>query len=193
MSARRPGCPAGCTASATTASSCFIDLRGPLWPHPVRPSRWTARCSRPSISCAWRASSGSTGPVVSRSEGHGQPPPSIPGRSRFRIAELDVPLGGRSACPSRSTRTPNIPRRCALRLPLPRPPPRAYPPGHHAPLADHRRHPAPDDRPGLHRAPHAHSDLELARGRARLPGAEPPASGQVLRPAPGRRRCSSSY
>ena len=72
-----------------------------------------------------------------------------------------------------------------LTLPLPRSAARAHAPQHHAALQRHRQHPPAHGGAGLHRVPDADPDRELARGRARLPGAEPHPSRQVLRPAAG--------
>ena len=77
-------------------------------------------------------------------------------------------------------------------LPLPRSAAREGPPQHRAALPGDLQHPPAHDRAGLHRVPDADPDLELARGRARLPGAEPPASRQVLCACPRRRSSSSS-
>ena len=90
-------------------------------------------------------------------------------------AELPMPVARRAG----------LSRGNPPQVPLSRSSPRAGPRQHHAALGGDRLDPPPDDRPGLHRVPDADPDRELARGRARLSGAEPRPSGEVLRAPAG--------
>src|SRR3546814_7459764 len=97
--------------------------------------------------------------------------------------------------PPRSTRTDtlfpyttlfrSISRGYPPQIPLSGPAARAAAPQYRASLQRHRIAAAADDREGLHRVPDADPDGLLARRRARLSGAQPRASGQVLRAAAG--------
>ena len=73
----------------------------------------------------------------------------------------------------------------APEIPLPRPAAAGASRQHHAALRGDPQPARPNGGAGLHRVPDPDPDRLLPRGRARLPGAEPPASRQVLRAAPG--------
>ena len=105
------------------------------------------------------------------------------GRAADRRARRSSPRPSR--CRSRSTPTPSIPRRCGSNTASSICGASSVHAQHHAALAGHRVDPPAHDRAGLHRVPDADPDRELARGRARLSGAEPAPSRQVLRAAAG--------
>ena len=92
-------------------------------------------------------------------------------------------LGRRTADAGR--RRGRLSRGYPAQVPLPRPAPRAAARQHHASLEGHRLDPPAHDRPGLHRVPDADPDRFVARRRARLSGAEPGPSGQILRASAG--------
>src|SRR6202034_172420 len=71
----------------------------------------------------------------------------------------------------------------ALALPLPRPAARGDDGAPAAAAPHNARHAWLSRRPRLHRPRDADAHQGDARGRARLPGAEPDAPGQILRPA----------
>src|SRR5262249_29256928 len=73
----------------------------------------------------------------------------------------------------------------AAQVPIPRSAARHPAPQYYAASRRDQLDPPPHDRAGVHRIPDADPDRLLAGGRARLPGALAPASGQVLRPAAG--------
>ena len=111
--------------------------------------------------------------------------PKLPtGEVELAVDELAVQSAAETL-PAAGGRRRRVPRGDAPPLSLPRPPAREAAPQHRAPLAGDREHPAAHDRGRLHRVPDAHPHLELAGGRARLPGAEPHASREVLRAAAG--------
>ncbi len=111
-------------------------------------------------------------------------PSCPPARSRSRSASVEV-LGTADPLPFPVFPEDNVNEERAADLPLPRPAPPAHAPQHHAALRRHQRHPAEDDRAGLQRDGHPDPVGHLPRGRPRLPGALPPAPGQVLRAAAG--------
>ncbi len=80
---------------------------------------------------------------------------------------------------------PGISRGDAAPLSLPRSPARAAARQHHAARPCHRQPARPHEGAGLLRVPDPDPHRFLARGRARLPRAEPRAPGQVLRAAAG--------
>ncbi len=94
------------------------------------------------------------------------------------------PVRGRAAAVP-GQRRGRLSRGDAAQIPLPRSAARDRARQHHAALAGHRLDPPAHDRAGLHRVPDADPDRVLARGRARLSGAEPAPSRQVLRAAAG--------
>ena len=73
----------------------------------------------------------------------------------------------------------------AAALPVPRSAPRQDAAQYRAPLGHHRLDSPADDRAGLPRVPDPDPDRRESRGRARLPGALPPASRQFLCAAAG--------
>ena len=107
-----------------------------------------------------------------------------PATSRSWSTQIEV-LSTAETLPFQVAGTPGDSRGAAAALPLPRSAPREAAREHRAALAGHREHPPAHERAGLPRVPDADPDLELARGRARLPRAEPHAPGQVLRAAAG--------
>ena len=124
-----------------------------------------------------------TGRVVARAEAAVNPRLAT-GRRRGGRAGSGRGVGRRCVASTHQQRR-RVSRGDAPALPVPRPPPPAGPSLHPAPEPGHRVHPAADDRLWLHRVSDPHLDLELAGGRPRLSRAEPRASGEVLRPAPG--------
>ncbi len=76
-------------------------------------------------------------------------------------------------------------RGCPTPVPLPRPSPREAPQEHHPPFGSHPLPPRADVGEGIPRVPDADPDRLLARGRARLPRAEPHPPRHVLRPSAG--------
>ena len=104
------------------------------------------------------------------------------GRAGHRRARSAV---GRRAPAVPGQQRRRIPRGHAARLPLPRSAARAGARQHHAAQPCHRLDPPAHAGAGLHRVPDADPDRRLARGRARLPGAEPAASRHLLRAAAG--------
>ena len=131
-----------------------------------------------------------TGRVVARSAGDRQPGPADR-RGRAGRRGAGGRLGGRAAAAAGQQR-PRLSRGDAAQVPLPRPAPREDAQEHRAALADHRQHPPPDDRAGLHRVPDADPDRLVARGCARLPGAVAAASGPASTRCRRRRSSTSS-
>ena len=111
--------------------------------------------------------------------------PKLPtGEVELAVGELDGAVGSRpAAAPGQQRR--RVPRGDAPALPLPRPAARALHRNIVLRAASSRRIRRRMIEAGLHRVPDADPHLELAGGRARLPGAEPRAPGQVLRAAAG--------
>ena len=132
-----------------------------------------------------------TGTVVPRAAGRGQPQ-AADRRDRAGGGRARPCSRWPTRCRSRSTATPSSPRRrgCATASST------------SAASALHRnivlrsrviaQHPPAHDRGGLHRVPDADPHLELAGGRARLPGAEPRASRASSTRCRRRRSSSSS-
>ena len=156
----------------------------PLRHHPMRASTPRARCSTAVEAVRVESVVTVTGKVVNRAGGDREPASSPPARSSCRSTTFVVqsaaevlPLQVASDEDSREDirlryrfldlRREKLHRNIVLRSQV---------------IAEH---PPAHDRAGLHRVPDADPDLELARGRARLPGAEPAASRQVLRAAAG--------
>src|SRR3546814_11191589 len=94
------------------------------------------------------------------------------------------PVGGGRTADAGGGRA-GISRGYPPQIPLSGPAARAAAPQYRASLQRHRIAAAADDRQGLHRVPDADPDRLLARRRARLSGAQPRASRQVLRAAAG--------
>ena len=124
-----------------------------------------------------------TGEVVAR-EGGAVNPKLATGEIEVVASEVDGPVGGRRAADA-GRRRGRLSRGNPPPIPLPRPAPRAAARQHHAALEGHRLDPPADDRPGLHRVPDADPDRVEPRRRARLSGAEPGPSGQILRAPAG--------
>ena len=96
----------------------------------------------------------------------------------------DGPVGGAGAAAA-GVRRAGLSRGDPAPLPLSRPPPRAAPRQHRAAQPGDQLDPPADDRAGLHRVPDADPDRVQPGRRARLSGAEPRPSRQVLRAAAG--------
>ena len=114
---------------------------------------------------------------------HGQPEPRT-GEVELVIDAIEL-LSAAEPLPFPVNSDAEYPEEMRLALPLSRSAARAGARQHHAALACHRLDPPAHDRAGLYRVPDADPDRELARGGARLSGAEPAASGQVLCAAAG--------
>ena len=96
-------------------------------------------------------------------------------RSSRRAAELPMPVAGEA----------DYPEEIRLKYRYLDLAPRAAARQHHAPLEGHLLDPPADDRAGLHRVPDPDPDRVEPRRRARLSGAEPGPSGQILRASAG--------
>ena len=107
-----------------------------------------------------------------------------PARSSWQIAELAL-VSAAEPLPFPVNAEARLSRGDAAQVPLPRSAAREACTQYRAALPGHRLDPAAHDRAGLHRIPDADPDRELARRRARLSGAEPAPSRQVLCAAAG--------
>ena len=185
MPARPPASPAGCTASATTAACCSSTCA-------------TITASRSACSHAELAGlrGGRGGAAGERDHRHRR-------RSCARAAEHRQPEACRPARSSCASSRSGV-QSAAEVLPMQVAGDEEFPEEHAAAATAssicaasklHRNimlrsqviasHPPAHDRAGLHRVPDADPDRDLARGRARLPGAGAAASRQVLRAAAG--------
>ena len=122
--------------------------------------------------------------------GNGEPEPADR-RDRGACGQRDGPVGGRRAADA-GVRRAGLSRGDPAQIPLSRPPARAGPRQHHAPLRGDRLDPPADDRAGLHRVPDADPDRELSpRARATISFRAASIRANSTR-SRRRRRCSSS-
>ena len=183
MPAGRPGCPGWVHRKRDHGQLLFIDLRDHYGvtqcvidvSSPLFAAADALRLE--SVVTVDRAGRRALAPTRST-------PSSTTGEVELVIAELEVQSAA-EPLPFPVNTEAEYPEDMRLALSLSRSAARADARQHHAALECHRLDPPADDRAGLHRVPDADPDRQLARGRARLSGAEPTASGQVLRAAAG--------
>ena len=182
MSAPARGSPAGSTGCATTATLVFVDLRDHYGI-----TQCVAESGEPLFDAVTALKPETvvtlTGLVVTRDEETVNP--KIPtGEVEVRIAEMEVQNAARDPAAA-GPRRARLRRGGAAPLPLSRPPARAHAPEHGAPQRHRRQHPPAHGGSRLHGVPYADPHGQLARGRARLPGAEPAPSRHLLCAAAG--------
>ena len=173
---------AGATASATTAACCSSTCAT------ITASRnaWSIRICPPS-----RRPRGCARRWVVRVDGAGAAPAGrhrnadmATGAIELYVTDIEV-LGPAAELPMPVATDQEYPEETRLKLPLPRPAPRAAAREHHAARAGDRLAALAHEGAGVLRVPDADPHRLLAGGRARLHRAVARASGQVLRAAAG--------